>query len=114
MGLLNRVQEVVDKISYKPGYEFICKRSEYHDDVIVTLVSVPVLDSTGTGEMRPIRGNLMVATYHDEEYIKRSIFSMIRAMELHEMNEWLKFEGKYIENPHPERDWNKGKIIGEY
>lgn len=103
------VQGVIDKISYKPEWTFRCGLSPVSDDIEVRM-TFNAKDSTGKRigydpvilSIR-ISYEIILRAKNAEEYVKETIFHSIRTMEMHEIDEWLKYNGVHVNDPHPER-----------
>ena len=90
-------------VTYKPGYEV----SLTQDGDFLTLVILRLLpDANAPAESRWFRFsrtiNLLDYRSADEMFIKHWVREAIVAMEMHEMNEWLKADGKRMTEPHGE------------
>lgn len=118
--IIKTIQEIIDKVSYKPNVRFALSFGS--DGIITIKITRPVEDATKI----PDRPSVIVMS-HRVEYgpqtalccfsldnlikitkeqlisvVKYELFEGIRNMELHEMDEWLRYEGKYVNDPHPE------------
>lgn len=100
------LEDIISKIKYKSGYEFKVFNNK-RNDTIEILIRYTTIDSANGG---PITlDSLCCITKETLVYntdIKEFIFSFIREtisrMELHEVDEFLKYDGKHIKDPHPE------------
>lgn len=99
--------EIVDKITYKPKSML---QASWH--LHIGYLEIRILQMMRSleypyEEFTPIHlvchiDELMLANFRDERDLIVFVRDQIRSMEEHEMNEWLKFEGKNVVDPHPE------------
>ena len=66
-------------------------------------MSEPKADATGANEgLDPLAMRSVVYRFEDEADFRRRVYRAVKALELHELDEWLKVEGKHVNDPHPE------------
>jgi hypothetical protein len=103
------VEGILKKITYKVGWKFRAQRNHAWDGVEVW---ISYLDKDATGKTPGENYlNLRVAISmhelshmrHPEKYLMHRIFEGIRTAEMHEIDEWLKYDGVHVNDPHPER-----------
>lgn len=107
---INELKNIIKDFSYKPGTEFIVegKRDPFDLYNYRILIKIPIYYSAITGEKtdEPLRthfcGNNL--EHLTEKHLILAIENQIRQAEIHEMEEWLKLNGKLLRDPHPERD----------
>lgn len=99
-----------ERITYKPGYRFRVYRMENKAEIAVWLTSAPLPDADGiNAEPSPIvvrslfRETEINALPDAERRMRLHAETMIRCMELHEMDEWFRLDGAYVKDPHPEK-----------
>lgn len=105
-----QIQFFLDRITYKPGWviEIVTapvtqQRNEY--DSIPIRVCFPVKDVlTGKDTTLSFIGAIAPSfiTPITDDYIRYCIENLIRQAEDHEFQEWFKFDGVCVYNPHPE------------
>jgi hypothetical protein len=108
---LEEIKEVVSRVTYKPGWKLTAETSPNYFEfrhrgrgVFLRLVGTCHNLEKNSMELTP--------TLHSSKYVERPIMDhkelmhlireMYREMELHEMNEWLKFDRVCVVDPHPE------------
>lgn len=95
-----------ERVTYKPGYKFYVLRSMYADTVGITVVSSPLPDADGINpDLTPV---LYGQSVHPEELrsdddCRAHASLLIRGLELHEVDEWLRVDGLHVKDPHPEK-----------
>lgn len=101
MPAFEAAQKLLERITYKPGWEF---KLEYGRDVWRLLVTYPAPDATDDF-LRPVT----IASTRDimpecaiDSWFEHEVVLAIRTAEAHERDEWLKFDGEYVNHPHPE------------
>lgn len=97
-------RNALEDVSYK-GWQFWLEPSKYalDDGYILRGETAPVLDAYGSGEMIPLKFAEFIPPLdyiHDRGEFARHIRTAIRNVEQHEADEWFKFGGKRIFNPH--------------
>lgn len=105
---MSAVQDALDRISYKDGYEFrgvAIRHSEYdHSDMAGELwlirVEKPNNIDVRTGGTRHSIGRWFVTMEHDADSVARTCLVAIKNFEEHEVHEWLRLDGERIFNPH--------------
>lgn len=101
----------LESLKYKPGWEFLitdCYGSDGKPNGrLVLTVTHREPDVTNPAKLTTIACNQMIDVPMMEaggaEWFKHFIFEVIREAEMHELAEWLKFDGDNIEDPHPPR-----------
>lgn len=98
------VETLIKGISYKPGWKIECLRSSSYGPYIdIRIMSGPVPDALGINSFaQPIQSRLLLSDQLPAPFFLQEIFKAIRVLELHEMDEWLKYQGKWVRDPHPE------------
>jgi hypothetical protein len=93
---------------YKPGVEFEIERLidfDKHKLVITMWVPdsrVEIMPENGRWPMIRIHQTARLPRWVSEEYAKHRIRDEIRAMEDHEINEWIRYKGELVDDPHKE------------
>lgn len=107
---LARLRMIVGQVTYKPGWEFrldILYESSLHVSVVLRVThrekdvgsDKEVFLSLAIGFMfEEVQG------IDDKEFVERYVYRLIRDAELHELDEWLKFRGEHLHEPHPEEE----------
>lgn len=116
MGQLERVRMLLERLTYKPGWELWAEmgdetaeraRPRWPDRKYVTMgLYFKAQDAGGPGEVVVLgqKKVLAVEALHqmNEEMVTREIMELIRQAEWHETCEWFKLDGACVTNPHPE------------
>jgi hypothetical protein len=111
--VMDLLQGILKKITYKEGWEFRAQRSPGWEAVEV---SISYLNKDATGKTpgeNYLALRIAIPMYelshmsHPEKYLMHRIFEGIRQAEMHEIDEWLKFDGVHVNDPHPERKKNE-------
>lgn len=110
---LYRLQKISSKISYKPGWKINIQ--DYasatsingYDPYIYLILTMfqPNLDRPN--EQIKLQFSKTIDPYSisrmtDEQIVEYIISGLVREAELHEMDEWLKYDGIHVKEPHPE------------
>lgn len=107
MPLLRRT---LDGFKYKPGSTFVlAEMSNYIKTQVVVNMGFRVLDSDGSGKKVTIMSNVAIDLRSIEnapteglavEYFLEKLRDGIRSFELHEADEWIKWRGNQVFDPH--------------
>ena len=115
MGQLERLRALVSKISYKPNFRIeITTINERGMLTAAVRITAHVVDSTKPVVPVPITGSAeqpmikivtetpapMLLIEDDEQLIVKMIYHMLREFETHECDEWFRFDGEVIYDPH--------------
>jgi hypothetical protein len=102
------VGRVVERFSYKPHWNVA--RISRRDAQIAVEIIHPEIDVNDWLSPKPKVGAIAAITVfsefeldallEEENYIRHRVVMSIRAAELHEMDEWLRFDGKRVKEPH--------------
>lgn len=91
------------RFTYKPGWEFIYEYDIDRNQHFV-MVSMRVEDSYHPGNIIPvsIRHRLPRGLSPDdqEDYCDHYLRTMVQDLEMHELDEWFKKDGKLVNDPH--------------
>lgn len=104
--LLAQVQDILDNITYKPGTRMIAEIRDYGFEINIG-IEQQVLD-VDTKQPTRVRNFTCISvpellTYKGdvEKYVLRCVDQQLTRMELHEKNEWLRYKGVWVNDPHP-------------
>lgn len=108
--IFEHVKSIVAKISYKPNFEIKVCRNMTNGEIDIRILLKYVQDSNNSDPkiinpiiLRKILTPRMIKmSKKTDRHIVYIISNMIRQMETHEIDEWLKVDGKRLKNPHPE------------
>jgi len=106
-----KLRSVIENISYKPNFSFAIYPHlnpdsgfpEYSDLCLLITMRVPDVSCPrcAIDVKSPVAVSArMVDELEPDGIVEHIIRPAIRAMELHEMDEWLKFEGRHVHDPH--------------
>lgn len=105
----HEVEEIVKKFKYKPGY--VVGTQMLHGNELCLYVSGPTLDVRNFTTEEPehfdivtVMRNITITGWQtqDKGYIIEAIRNLIVGLEIHEVDEWLKYDGGNVTDPHPE------------
>jgi len=104
------VQKILDNVEYKPGSLFDTSISSIADAIVLRIV-VPCISSFEHSKIIPITHSMMIPVdeleyvqMYLEKFILYHIYSMIQRLEIHEIQEFLKYKDNYYNHPHPIED----------
>jgi hypothetical protein len=118
---LERVQRLLKKVTYKPGWiitayphqMFDEPRSEdryrFHNETRIVIRVVCLQPDTISGQPREFIHHRSLCAYDiahldDSKIIEYFIGRAIVEMEMHEVDEWFKYDGSHVKDPHPEKN----------
>ena|SRR5260221_8661401 len=107
MTLFEQFECMVSHITYKPGWTFKVLANDYCAAMLKVSFKVPsVVDNSIINVVRETALSFdtinEICSHDGKERLLYIIQECVKDMELHEMAEWLKYEGEYITDPHPE------------
>jgi hypothetical protein len=112
MELVSRIQTLLSRVTYKPGWKFECwptyasngRLSDREISIITSFTAVNAENPSSTEIFHS--QNLFPAeileNMTDADLVLHVIRECIFRVEMHEVDEWLKFNGKCVREPHPE------------
>lgn len=113
MEVLQKVESILSRVTYKPGTKIIAVqcRSGCHINLFADFKRPDVSDPTKDIEIRgggDIRVDKLKSVGANEKAFQDIVMDEVRSLlhrgEEHEADEWLKLDGKSIFDPHPARD----------
>jgi len=101
--------EILSKITYKPGYIL---KSYINDGLVTFNVRIETQDADAPTEKIILNFSSVFnpIDYFSAAQLVEYVQSMIQQFELHEMNEWLKYDGALVTEPHPEKAYEPKRI----
>ncbi len=92
----------LNRFTYKPGYQL--KAESFTRGHIILRIRARVPDADNPDQMIDLGRSMVlsVPTARNEEYVLWWLTSVLRDLEHHELNEWLKLDGKRVREPHKE------------
>lgn len=99
---LNELEDLLATISYKPGYLFKVLQEESYDLVSIRFSYFAKDAENPENIISLVSKTTLVLPLPEKEVVLSEIKLLIKTAELHEMNEWLKVDGKHLTDPHPE------------
>jgi hypothetical protein len=109
-------QRIVEKLTYKPGWELQCYPDPGPAGGVILRFGKDEPDcELGGDAIRPL---MLTAAFSasdlrqlDEHAFLASIFDTVARRELHEVEEWLRYDGAPLKEPHPGK-WHRG-VLGD-
>lgn len=100
-----RLRNIIADILYKPGWTFEVTCSEY--DYMTLWCKWQVPDVVNPEKMLDLRHTICINAWQmeqmkTEDVVNYYVNSLIRTAELHEMDEWFRYKGEHVRDPHPE------------
>lgn len=101
------IAEQLTHISGPPGMELRMldeDEIESPTDYYAILLRIPLPDSNDPSRVFPVgRLGFTLAGYlRDVGVLKRAVHRLFEALALHEVREWLRYDGEHVVDPHPE------------
>lgn len=108
-----RVRKIVSRLSYKPNWTFAIQDTPDLGYGTVALMIASEVIEIESGRLDKLRGSVVLnpITEDTEEMIVLSIAHKIQSMEIHEFREWLKVDGKRVQEPHPKDESMAGDSV---
>lgn len=105
--ILEKVQDLCSRIKYKPNSIILTRQAANYPGIEIS-IAVPCISATDFSATIPIITSQAIS-YDElnsvkedlEPYILSRIYSLITRLELHEINEFFKIDGRYYKHPHP-------------
>src|SRR5262252_3256074 len=96
------MRDIVQRLSYKPGWEFLLERLAMPYDKLAVVVTYTAPDSRNPGKSVLITARYFVP---DSSQDAAAFFSWLRATvitktEHHEIDEFLRYDGELVRDPH--------------
>jgi hypothetical protein len=92
----SEMREILSRFTYKPGFVFHVRAGipnpEFHMDMAVR--------NSRAGDEVKITFWMPILPMASEEHFKTWVRRVVAGWELHETDEWLRFDGEMINNPH--------------
>lgn len=112
-----KIEKIVKRITYKPGWRIYCasrpREPEVPEGELVVRIIFMAEDVTAPGKQTKV--GLGVSFWLDQDYseevILKRIMQGVRELEMHEVEEWFKVDGRNFVDPHPElnKEWHEVK-----
>jgi hypothetical protein len=104
------IQDHVSKISYKPGWAFEVYDGEWEGQHFVITTVVP--DAYNLTETVTLDVHSMLPPIPDKNYLNQWIMWRLARIEVHEMREFFRVDGKIVDDPHAEfASRDKGSMV---
>ena len=101
-----RIQQKLDRIMYKPGWEFSAEYDGITSVTIVIRVEVQntynPMESVWLSSRDTIYPELYTSFMDNDKEFADYMFRRIKEMEIHESREWFRLDGEIYDNPHNE------------
>jgi hypothetical protein len=114
-------EEYLKRFTYKPGWGFtVCQDWSYPGGLILHIQTESRPDANNPNDRNrwnPVQTTARMHFPRDmspkqmESAFRGQLLQAIRALELHEMDEWLRFDGEHVNDPHPEIPKLKPKLV---
>lgn len=102
--MIDAIRRELEKVTYKRGYRFYLTDEEDYSAIRIHLVIPRIECVDGWNQFIDIT---FTKTFSYQEAFVSGTDEMVRqlvhAWELHEADEWLKYDGKRVREPHKER-----------
>lgn len=95
---VQEVQQHLTRLSYKPGWEFECYEGRWEGMHIV--IRTPVEDAFNPGQTVVLDVHCFFPRPESTEELERWLMWRLARIEVHEMREFFKRDGKVIDSPH--------------
>jgi hypothetical protein len=100
-----RLRGILREVSYKPSWKFYVERHEF--DNLVLWSEWPVPDTDRPEVQIILRHAFSISAWSmesmtDNQIVDYIITQSIRQAEMHEMDEWFRYKGDHVRDPHPE------------
>lgn len=104
------VKQFLRRFSYKPDWTFTLRETFNPEELIVDIASSPMQNAdhpdpknlTRVYSACVLSWMALARSSEMEARLTHALVNSIQALELHEVNEWAKLDGKHITDPHPE------------
>jgi hypothetical protein len=101
---LTRVRALLARVTYKPGAVFTVMQNPFTGFLIIGLTS-EVQNATDPACKVQISMQVridpdQVLEMPDNEFYQMVLYTLVEEWETHEMQEWLKVDGKPVKDPH--------------
>lgn len=100
-----RLQDIIHRVSYKPRVKLEVHRLMEDVATIRVVMIVPDINDPTDNIVFQFMSSLSLYSIGDMtdcQIVEYFVRGAIREAELHEMDEWLKFDGRCVREPHPE------------
>lgn len=103
-------EEFFNNFSYKPNWTFSLWKEDYYVDdkvfksFVFLKIEMKVPDARQEGSERIVGNNITLEPWMGEEFAKNLIRDCIRRMEEHEINEWFRYKGELVFDPHKDEE----------
>lgn len=99
-----RLRSIIADVQYKPGWTFEVTRNEHDYMTLWCKWQVPDVE---TKRMIDLRFTMVINCWQmeqmkTEDVVNYYVSGLLRNAELHEMDEWFKYKGEHVRDPHPE------------
>ncbi len=96
-------REVLADLTYKPGWTFEIETGVFEGGQLSFKITFMAPHANGKGEVGPVsRRWPFWPDYYLSDGFLRWMASNIHWLENHEVNEWLRYQGRFLLDPHPE------------
>lgn len=96
----DQILNLLSRVTHKPGSSI----SLQYDNVNYYLLFEVVVPDLLTGRPRKLSDTMILhsGVYLEERDLAKIIERGFKSIEYHEVDEWLKIDGKHLNEPHPE------------
>lgn len=105
IGTFERLEMLLKRVTYKPGSTIHCFDDYMYGEIITIKISVPTID-TYTNKQSYIANVIHFSSHYIYKLTPREFINdvlrdvILREVEFHELDEWLKLDGKIVNDPH--------------
>lgn len=105
---LDRINKILSRIKYKPGFKIKAMQAYYDIEIRFYQYGIPNALKPEEESSQPLISTMIITeecidrVKNLESLIIERVRHQIITMELHEVDEWFKFDDVCVNNPHPE------------
>lgn len=95
---VEQMQAVLDQVTYKPGWKFTVYQGEWEGPHVV--ITTQVIDAYDPTQSTVLDVHSSLPPMRDEDQLMEWLAWRLGRIEVHEMREFLKFDGQPVFDPH--------------
>lgn len=98
------IEKLLSEVTYKPGYHIRVDTSRLDENMVGLIAQGTVIDVHHPETHTTVHRQIMFSEYSMSSWTKdillESVRWIFRDLELHEVDEWLKYKGDIVTEPH--------------